>query len=672
VGTIQEATMKWGARGIPTMAIAFFLVPALFADDTTKPAGAPAKRESPKSGVAAGDSTESTLPGKPLTAAAANSPHPPAGRSMGHSRAHTARSTGARHATPKVELFLGYSYWRAVPKSTGNRIEALHGGSTSLAYNLNSHVGLVFDFGGFRADSLRLNSPGAGFAPSSVADADGNAFSYLAGPRISFRNHDRLTPFFQVLGGAVHASDVKLDGCPATLFSCKPLLVETVFAMTAGGGLDLRLNHRVAWRVIQAEYLLTRFQDPSSLGSDPGWQSNVRLSTGIVFRFGGNPPPPPNLPPVVSCSLDSSMVYAESGDVAAAHAVASDPDNDPLTYSWTTTGGTVEGTGSEARWNSAATTPGTYAVKVRVEDGRGGSADCSTDIRVEPRPNRPPTMSCSADRNSVFIGEPVQIVATASDADGDPLTYSWESTGGTIHGTGASATFDSAAVQAGHYSVTGHVNDGRGGTADCQLGIDVREPPPPPEMVELESRLALHSIYFPTARPSAAYPDGGLVGSQEKILTTLAEDFKRYLTFKAEAHLILGGHADQRGSPDYNKALTDRRVARTKSFLVSHGVSPAAIDTRSFGEEDDLNAEQVKTQIAQNPELTREDRQQMLRNLSVMVLANNRRVDVTLSTTGQESVRRYPFNAKDFLALINTKAGESKSRTKAAPKKKSN
>jgi hypothetical protein len=57
----------------------------------------------------------------------------------------------------------------------------------------------------------------------------------------------------------------------------------------------------------------------------------------------------------------------------------------------------------------------------------------------------------------------------------------------------------------------------------------------------------------------------------------------------------------------------------------------------------------------------------MLRNLSVMVLANNRRVDVTLSTTGQESVRRYPFNAKDFLALINTKAGESKSRTKAAP-----
>jgi len=45
-----------------------------------------------------------------------------------------------------------------------------------------------------------------------------------------------------------------------------------------------------------------------------------------------------------------------------------------------------------------------------------------------------------------------------------------------------------------------------------------------------------------------------------------------------------------------------------------------------------------------------------------MVLANNRRVDVTLSTTGQQSTRRYPFKAKDFLTLINTKSGESTAR----------
>ena len=50
----------------------------------------------------------------------------------------------------------------------------------------------------------------------------------------------------------------------------------------------------------------------------------------------------------------------------------------------------------------------------------------------------------------------------------------------------------------------------------------------------------------------------------------------------------------------------------------------------------------------------------MLRNLKVMVLANNRRVDVTLSTTGQQSTHRYPFNARDYLALINTKGTSDK------------
>ena len=54
----------------------------------------------------------------------------------------------------------------------------------------------------------------------------------------------------------------------------------------------------------------------------------------------------------------------------------------------------------------------------------------------------------------------------------------------------------------------------------------------------------------------------------------------------------------------------------------------------------------------------------MLNNLPVMVQANNRRVYVTLSTTGQQSTYRYPFNAIDYLALISTKGGEKEPRAK--------
>jgi outer membrane protein OmpA-like peptidoglycan-associated protein len=150
-------------------------------------------------------------------------------------------------------------------------------------------------------------------------------------------------------------------------------------------------------------------------------------------------------------------------------------------------------------------------------------------------------------------------------------------------------------------------------------------------------------------------------------LETLAKDYRNYLKYKPEAHLILGGHADPRGSGEYNKALTERRVERTKRFLVEHGVPADHLDTRSFGKDDNLTAEQVKEQIAQNPDLSPGDRKQMLSNLQVLVLANNRRVDVSLPSTGQQSTHRYPFNAKDYLALINTQGGDKKAAVKKMP-----
>jgi outer membrane protein OmpA-like peptidoglycan-associated protein/opacity protein-like surface antigen len=662
--------MKLGKRSIPTIAIAFFLVPTLFADDTPKPGDAPKKDAS---------ATPTTAPGAaakpaekaPLPLPAGTSAQEHAGKGTGNrSGRHSHRAGAPSDSTPKVELFMGYSYWRSVPDSTGNRIDGMNGGSASLAYNFNRHVGLVADFAGFRIDSLEFSSPGAGFSPSRNVNAQSTVFTVMFGPRVSFRDHGKFTPFLQVLGGVAHADDVTLDGCNVPIYACVPLPKQTVFTMTAGGGVDYRLNHRLALRLFQAEFLLTRFQDPTSFTGADGWQSNVRLSTGLVFRFGGNPappPPPPNHSPIASCSSDKTMVYAGSGDFVVVRADASDPDSDPLTYDWKTDGGTVDGTGPEARWNSGGTNPGTYTIKVRVDDGRGGSAECSSSIRVELRPNRPPLMSCSADRNSVVIGDTVQITASASDPDNDPLTYTWRSSGGRVRGRDASVRFETAGLTAGHYSVQGHVEDGRGGTADCELGIEVQSPP---EMVELETRLSLHSIYFQTARPTVANPTGGLVGSQEQILVKLSTDFKRYLTFSPNAHLILGGHADQRGSAAYNKGLTDRRVARTKAFLVENGVPADHIDTRSYGEEDQLTAEQTKEQIAQNPDVTPSERKQMLDNLTVMVLANNRRVDVTLSTTGQQSTRRYPFNARDFLALIDTKGKEHGRAASAGPRKK--
>ena len=60
-----------------------------------------------------------------------------------------------------------------------------------------------------------------------------------------------------------------------------------------------------------------------------------------------------------------------------------------------------------------------------------------------------------------------------------------------------------------------------------------------------------------------------------------------------------------------------------------------------------MTPEQVKQLVEQHPNLSQEQKDKILKNLKVVTLAQNRRVDITLSSTGQQSVRQFPFNAED-------------------------
>jgi outer membrane protein OmpA-like peptidoglycan-associated protein len=307
-------------------------------------------------------------------------------------------------------------------------------------------------------------------------------------------------------------------------------------------------------------------------------------------------------------------------------------------------------------------------VNVKVDDGKGGSASCAVDIKVEEKPNHPPTATLSIERSPILTGEHTGVTCNGSDPDNDPLTYSYTSTGGKIVGSGSNVQFDATGLPPGTYSVKCTVNDGRGGIADASGNVEVKEPP---QIKQLEAKLALHSIYFPTALPSVAKPSGGLLASQQKTLDALASDYKQYLTYKPDAHLMLEGHADTRGAKDYNAKLSERRVERAKSYLVEKGVPADHLETKAHGLEKNLSADEVKKLIEQDTEMSAPDRQKILKNLQTVVLANNRRVDVTLSTTGEMSVRRFPFNAEDALTLISRKGGETTKKTATpAPAKK--
>src|SRR5208337_3940381 len=110
--------------------------------------------------------------------------------------------------------------------------------------------------------------------------------------------------------------------------------------------------------------------------------------------------------------------------------------------------------GPDARWNPSGLALGTYTVNVKVDNGHGGTTTCAADVAVNKRPNRPPVISCAPERNPIIAGERVAINSTASDPDGDPLTYSYSTTGGQVSGNGPTAQFDSTGLSAGSYTVT--------------------------------------------------------------------------------------------------------------------------------------------------------------------------------------------------------------------------
>jgi peptidoglycan-associated lipoprotein len=63
------------------------------------------------------------------------------------------------------------------------------------------------------------------------------------------------------------------------------------------------------------------------------------------------------------------------------------------------------------------------------------------------------------------------------------------------------------------------------------------------------------------------------------------EDVAAALKRGKHSGVIVEGHADERGSREYNLALGERRALAVRDYLISLGADPAAIQTKSYGEE---------------------------------------------------------------------------------------
>ena len=554
---------------------------------------------------------------------------------------------------PKYDIYLGYEWMHpgaTVPAPFGNpnnptpyNVPDMSTGlGGAFTYNFDRHWGAEFDLGHSWGNSNYEST-------------------FSAGPRFMWRT-EGSNMFLHAL---LSYNRLSVKGLPNGTNGIGAIL---------GGGWDLPFTKNFSWRVFEANYVFARHNYASYAAPQfPDLRrptlNGARLGTGIVFSWGGAPA----LTPTATCSVQPTEVMVGEPVTASVTASNFNPKH-TVNYAWSGNGGQVTGKETSATIDTNNVAPGNYAVTAHVTDPKAKTeASCSANYTVKPLPPKnPPTMSMSANPNELTPGGTVSLTANCTSPDGVPVSVAnWTSTSGTVTGSGNTATLNTADLPPGPVTVTATCTDSRNLTGQASTQVTIQNPPPPPVDKALEARLALHSVYFPTGQPTPKDPNAGLLPSQQRILLTMATDFKKYLQAKPDAHLTLEGHADQRGSAAFNQVLTERRVARVKSFLVENGVPESAIDTRALGKEHNLSTEEVKQSIEQNPDLTTEERKRALARITVIRMASNRRVDVTLNSAGQAetSVRQFPFNSTDALSLIGGREAPKKAPVKRSPKK---
>ena len=115
---------------------------------------------------------------------------------------------------------------------------------------------------------------------------------------------------------------------------------------------------------------------------------------------------------------------------------------------------------------------------------------------------------------------------------------------------------------------------------------------PSPSAAERERLAAAEAGAAVTREKSSPFQDIQFDYNQSAI----REDAKRILADVADylkqnkgAKLLIEGHCDERGTPEYNMALGDRRAASARAYLASLGVPASALSTISLGKEKPLD-----------------------------------------------------------------------------------
>jgi len=96
--------------------------------------------------------------------------------------------------------------------------------------------------------------------------------NYLFGPRYTYRNSTRWTPYGEVmLGGAKENVNFQFD------------INRQSFGIMGGGGVTTKIKPRWGITIIEVDYVYTRIPNATN-----NTQNNMRIATGVTYHFGGS------------------------------------------------------------------------------------------------------------------------------------------------------------------------------------------------------------------------------------------------------------------------------------------------------------------------------------------------------------------------------------------------
>lgn len=243
-----------------------------------------------------------------------------------------------------------------------------------------------------------------------------------------------------------------------------------------------------------------------------------------------------------------------------------------LNYSWGVEERTVAGRaighnawGFDVRvgWHPGVT-PARERVRI-IKETTTVTNTVTTPAPAPPAVNRNPTVGAiTANPPVVEPGQSTSLSASATDPDGDPLTFRWTAPSGTFSNPNALNTMWTAPNVEGNVPLTLTVQDNRGGSATSSITIPAVR----------RAAIMFEDVHFDFDRFNLR-PDA---------LKILDEAVAR-LQANPGLNVTIEGHCDSIGTVEYNIALGERRASSVRDYFVSRGIATARLRTVSYGEE---------------------------------------------------------------------------------------